>query len=47
MIDDAEIAQRIASFPDWHYDFDLRGQRTRPSGVPDKPGLVPPISWSR
>jgi Predicted SAM-dependent methyltransferases len=38
MIDDAEIAQRIASFPDWHYDFDLRGQRTRPSGVPDKAG---------
>jgi hypothetical protein len=38
MIDDAEIVRRIASFPDWHYDFDLRGNRTRPSGAADKAG---------
>jgi tRNA (mo5U34)-methyltransferase len=33
---DDELARRIASFPDWHYDFDLRGQRTRPAATADK-----------
>jgi SAM-dependent methyltransferase len=33
LIADQEIAQKIASFPDWHYDFDLRGHRTCPASV--------------
>jgi SAM-dependent methyltransferase len=33
LIKDQEIAERIASFPDWHYDFDLRGHRTCPASV--------------
>jgi SAM-dependent methyltransferase len=31
LIADPEIARRIASFPIWHYDFDLRGHRTNPA----------------
>jgi tRNA (mo5U34)-methyltransferase len=33
LIADQEIARKIASFPDWHYDFDLRGHRTCPASV--------------
>jgi SAM-dependent methyltransferase len=31
VIDDREIARKIAGFPVWHYDFDLRGHRTNPA----------------
>ena len=31
MIDDQSIPARIARFPLWHYDFDLRGHRTNPA----------------
>jgi SAM-dependent methyltransferase len=30
VIDDPELEARIASFPTWHYDFNLRGHRTNP-----------------
>lgn len=36
MVDDQDLARKIASFPDWHYNFDLRGQQTLPGG--DKAG---------
>jgi SAM-dependent methyltransferase len=31
VIDEQQIATRIASFPAWHYDFDLKGHRTAPA----------------
>jgi 2-polyprenyl-3-methyl-5-hydroxy-6-metoxy-1,4-benzoquinol methylase len=33
LIEDREIASKIASFPDWHYDFDLRGHHTCPASM--------------